>query len=284
MRFYTKDYYTLMMSLGSASLYEPVIDKDYTDEEIEELYQKALDRYVEEERASYDEPPELFYDEDGKPENLEDFALEMAEYESRPAFDEEEAVSDFEDIYKDNLENPDEDIPQWVRDTVDPRILAMYCMPEKTYRKLVEEDEANEERFDALDERADEALEEMRGVLPEEYEELMDNLDEMENTYVISFAAEGGEIELALEGWDEDGEEVTYKLRFDEIEIIENEGLEVHSSIDEDGDLDSDCEYLYSELYIEDGRPEVHLMFDNNGLKYLTFRCSEAYIYQERKE
>lgn len=284
MRFYTKDYYTLMMSLGSASLYEPVIDKDYTDEEIEELYQKALDRYVEEERASYDEPPEIFYDEDGKPENLEDFALEMAEYESRPAFDEEEAASDFEDIYKDNLENPDEDIPQWVRETVDPRILAMYCMPEKTYRKLVEEDEANEERFDALDQRADEALEEMREVLPEEYEELMDNLDEMENTYVISFAAEGDEIELALEGWDEEGEEVTYKLRFDEVEIIENEGIEVHSSIDEDGDLDSDCEYLYSELYIEDGRPEVHLMFDNNGLKYLTFRCSEAYTYQERKE
>ncbi|MBQ3369669.1 MAG: amidohydrolase family protein [Mogibacterium sp.] len=284
MRFYTKDYYTLMMSLGSASLYEPVIDKDYTDEEIEELYQKALDRYVEEERASYDEPPEIFYDEDGKPEDLEDFALEMAEYESRPAFDEEEAASDFEDIYKDNLENPDEDIPQWVRETVDPRILAMYCMPEKTYRKLVEEDEANEERFDALDERADEALEEMREVLPEEYEELMDNLDEMENTYVISFAAEGDEIELALEGWDEEGEEVTYKLRFDEVDIIENEGIEVHSSIDEDGDLDSDCEYLYSELYIEDGRPEVHLMFDNNGLKYLTFRCSEAYTYQERKE
>ena len=284
MRFYTKDYYTLMMSLGSASLYEPVIDKDYTDEEIEELYQKALDRYVEEERASYDEPPEIFYDEDGKPEDLEDFALEMAEYESRPAFDEEEAASDFEDIYKDNLENPDEDIPQWVRETVDPRILAMYCMPEKTYRKLVEEDEANEERFDALDERAEEALADMREVLPEEYEELMDNLDEMENTYVISFAAEGDEIELALEGWDEEGEEVTYKLRFDEVDIIENEGIEVHSSIDEDGDLDSDCEYLYSELYIEDGRPEVHLMFDNNGLKYLTFRCSEAYTYQERKE
>ena len=59
MRYYTKEYYTLMMSLGTADLYEPVIDKDYTDEEIEELYQKALDRYIEEERASYDEPPEL---------------------------------------------------------------------------------------------------------------------------------------------------------------------------------------------------------------------------------
>ena len=30
MRFYTKEYYTLMMSLGAADMYEPVIDKDYT--------------------------------------------------------------------------------------------------------------------------------------------------------------------------------------------------------------------------------------------------------------
>jgi hypothetical protein len=284
MRFYTKDYYTLMMSLGTATLYEPVIDKDYTDEEIEELFQKALDRNVEEERATYDEPPELFYDEDGNPENLEDFALEMAEYEDRPPFDEEESASNFEEVYNDNLEEPDEDLPQWVRETVDPRILAMYFMPEKAYRKLVEEDEANEEKFDELDERVDAAYEEMREVLPEDYEEVLDTLDELESSYVISFAAEGDEIEMKLEGWDEDGEELTYKLRFDEVEVIENEGVDVHSDLDEDGDLDSDCELLYSELYIEDGRPEVHMLFDNNGLKYLTFRCSEVYTYQERKE
>ena len=70
MRYYTKEYYTLMMALGVADMYEPVIDKEYSDEEIEELYQKALDNYVEELRASYDEPPEFDFDEAADPEYI----------------------------------------------------------------------------------------------------------------------------------------------------------------------------------------------------------------------
>ena len=102
MRFYTKEYYTLMMNLGMTDMYEPIIEKDYTDDEIEELYQKALDKYIEEERASYDEPPVLFVDEDGNAEDLEDFEAEVEEFENREPFDEKEAAEEFEDLYKDN--------------------------------------------------------------------------------------------------------------------------------------------------------------------------------------
>ena len=284
MRFYTKEYYTLMMNLGMTDMYEPIIEKDYTDDEIDELYQKALDKYIEEERASYDEPPVLFVDEDGNAEDLEDFEAEVEEFENREPFDEKEAAEEFEELYKDNLEEPDEDLPEWVKETVDPRILAMYFMPEKIYRKLAEEDKANEEKFEALDEKADEALEDMRGDLPEEYEELMDLLEELENAYVIEAAIGSGEIELKLEGWDDEGEEAVFKLRFDEAEVLENEGIEAHSEKDEDGDIESDCELLYSEIYVEDGRPEFHMFFDNNGLKYLTFRCAEAHVYRSAAE
>ncbi len=270
-----------MMALGAASMYEPVIDKDYSDEEIEGLYQKALDRYVEEERAAYDEPPELIFDEDGDPEeDLEMFRIETEEYENREPFDEEEAEAEFEEMYRDNLEEPDEDLPDWVRDAVDTRILAMYFMPEKIYRKLSEQDEANEERFDELDERADEALEYLMENLPEEYAELTCDLEELESATVVEVKTDGGEIGIILFGWDEDGEEMQYKLLFSDAEVIENEGVDVSSWVDEDGDTDSDCELLYSEVYLEDGRPEIHMMFDNNGLKYLTFRCSEAGIYE----
>ena len=284
MRFYTKEYYTLMMSLGVTEMYEPVIDKDYTDEEIEELYQKALDKYIEEERADYDAPPVLYLDEDGDPEDLEFFRIETEEYENREPFDEEETAEDFEEIYRDNLEDPDEDLPGWVRDEVDPRILAMYFMPEKIYRKLSEQDADNEERFEALDERADEALEDMLADLPEEYEELMETLEGLEDAYVLGIEMTGDEIELKLEGWDEEGEEAVYTLRFDEVEMIEDEGVTAHPGKDEDGDTESDCELVYSEMYIEDGRPEIHMMFDNDGLKYLTFRCTEAYAYMEVNE
>ena len=279
MRFYTKEYYTLMMSLGAAELYDPIIDKDYTNEEIEELYRKALDNYIEEERASYDEPPELSFDEDDDPEFIEMLKEELEEYENREPFDEEEARADFEEMYKDNLDEPDEDLPDWVRESVDPRILAMYFLPEKVYKRLTAEDEENEERFEALDEAADEALEDMRGALPDELEELMDTLEEQESSFVMSAAISDGEVELKLDGWDDEGDEAIILIRFDDAEVVENDGLDIHSGVDEDGDMESDCELLYSEIYIEDGRPEVHMMFDNNGLKYLTFRCTDAYIY-----
>ncbi len=284
MRYYTKEYYTLMMALGVADMYEPVIDKEYSDEEIEELYQKALDNYVEELRASYDEPPEFDFDEAADPEYVEMMREELEEYENREPFDEEEAAEGFRETYEDNLEEPDGDLPEWVRETVDKRILAMYFMPEKIYRKLAEEDEANEEKFEALDEKADEAREDMRENLPEEFDELMDTLEELESSYVVGAVTDDDEIELKIEGFDDEGEEVIYTLRFDEVEILENEGIDASPWTDEDGDTFSDCEFLFSEIYIEEGRPEIHMLFDNNGLKYLTFRCSEAYPYRAANE
>ena len=68
MRYHTKEYYTLMMAQGAADLYEPIIDKEYTDEDIEDLYQQAMDRYIEEEREDYDAPPVLILD-DGDPDS-----------------------------------------------------------------------------------------------------------------------------------------------------------------------------------------------------------------------
>ena len=58
-------------------------------------------------------------------------------------------------------------------------------------------------------------------------------------------------------------------------EILENEGVAAKAWLDEDGDQESDCEFIYGEVYEEGGRTEVHMLFDNNGLKYLTFRCTE---------
>ena len=321
MRYHTKEYYELLMSLDAAACYEPTIDKEvYTEEDIAELYQEAMDRYIEEERAEYDAPPEYIFDiddlEDFDPEDIaiavpgladdegDDllipvdpadreklkklcdriYALEVEEFEKREPFDEEEAKEEFEEMYRDNLEEPDEDLPDWVRESVDPRILAMYLMPEKIYRKLSAEDDANQERFDALDEAADEALDAQRESLPEEYQEFLDILEELEDSTVVSIGmkkgssgASAGRMEIELEGWDEEGNEVPRLLSFTKPEIIEDEGVEVRSWEDEDGDTDSDCELLYCELYKENDRPEIHMLFDNNGLKYLTLRCDKAH-------
>lgn len=294
MRYHTKEYYTLQMALGAADMYEPVIDKEvYTDEDIAEMYQQAEDGYIEEERADYDAPPEYMIEidddiDDTDPENFtivipeqsEDrdrmYALAVELYEKRPPFDEEEARADFEEMYSDNLDEPDEDLPDWVREAVDPRILAMYCMPEKIYRKLSAEDEVNEEKFDELDDAADEAFEKLRDSLPEQYVEFMDIFEDLEDIYVVRAGMVDGFLEIVTVDWNDDGDEEERLLRFGGVDIIEDEGLEVKAWEDEDGDTESDCEFLYGEIYKEEGRPEVHMMFDNKGLKYLTFRCDEA--------
>ena len=213
-----------------------------------------------------------------------DSGAEVEECEDREVLEEKEEGEGVEDLYKEKIQEPDEDLPDWVKETVDPRILAMYFMPEKIYRKLAEEDKANEEKFEALDEKADEAREDMRKEVPEDYEELMDILEELESCSVYSSSIDGDEIELQIEGWDDEGDPVIYTLRFDEVEVLENEGVKAESWIDEDGDRASDCEFLFAEMYFEGDRPEIHMMFENNGLKYLTFMLSDAYAYRAANE
>lgn len=316
MRYYTKEWYTLMSSLGAADMFEPVIDKAYSDEEIENLYQEMLEKYVQEEHDMYDEPPvmEMFEEDDPEeefdpedyligdfdgegneinlrnPESLEELKeyqrkelqMALAEYESREPFDEEEAREDFEEMYRDSLEEPDEDIPQWVLDSVDRRLIAMGVLPEKTYIRLVKEEAAREEQFDKLDEAADDALEQAYDDLPEEFREIADELDEVDGEYVAEVRMENGDLEIVFSAWDDEGDPIRITLDLSSAEILEDEGLEITAEVDEDGDLMSDCSLENHELYYEDGKAELHMLFDNeeHGLKYMTVRCVDIGIYQ----
>jgi hypothetical protein len=292
-------------------MFEPIIDKEYSDAEIEVLYQDMLDKHVAEEKELYDEPPFLDLDEwmndfpreefdpddyliadidengeefnHRKPESYDqmleflkrEYEHEWAEYENRDEFDEEEAAEEFEEEYRDNLEEPDEDIPKWVRDSVDKRLLAMYLLPESVYKKLKEEEEEKQIRFDELDELADRLEEEREESFPVEYEYISDYLDEVQLDYILDAAEKDGDYVIEFAGWDEEEETVRKWLVFEAAEMIENEEPVIHVETDEDGDIESDCELLDSELYYEDGRFEVHLLLDNEkyGLKYVTLKC-----------
>ena len=325
MRFYTKEWHTLMNSLGTVDMFRPVIDKEYSDEEIEELYQEFEDRYVEEERADYDAPPVFGLYEDEEEEEDEDefdpedyvvcdidedgneinmrhpadldelreftrrqMQYELEEYENREPFDEDEARGAFRESYEDFLEDPDEDIPQWVRDSVDVRLLAMGAMPEGVYRKLMKEEEAMQERFDELDEAADDAMEdiyeELSLKMPDEYPSLFEDLEALDGEYVISISMDGDELEMEFSGWDEEGDPVMRTASFEGVKIIEDEGAEIESEVDEDGDITSSCDLECHELYFEDGRFEVHFLLDDGDLKYLTFSCDEISITQRSVE
>lgn len=295
MRFYTKEWSSLMDSLGVVDMFRPVIDKEYTDEEIEDLFYESMERYVEEEREMYDEPPFIiadeFDDDDDDDDDEEggndgavliDFSSLVDEYENREPFDEDEAREEFRENYEDELEEPDEDIPAWIRESVDPRLIAMGVLPEGAYKRLMAEEEELQKRFDELDEAADEAYEKMCADLPDEYSGISDDLDEMEGEFLIGKEHKDDELILTFAGWDDEGDPVKRTATFESVKIIEDEGLEINAELDEDGEYTSDCDLDYHELYYENGRFEVHMLFDDGNKKYLTFSCDSITIEQSK--
>lgn len=309
MRYYTKEWERLLAQQGVSDMYEPVVDKEYSDEEINALYEDMMEKYIQEARAEHDEPPYFMeeladldpddfdpedyligrFDEDGNevdvrnPESFEELlqfqerereAL-MEEFENRPPFDEEEAREEFVEEYEDNLEEDDDELPEWVKESVDRRLLAMYLLPERAYKKLRAEDEKNEAEFAALDEAADEAMEKAWESIPDDHKPAVEELDERDGDYVTAVRSDDGDLIIDFVCWDDEDEQIKVEASFEAAEIIEDEGLSIESEKDEDGEIESNCELSAHEVYYEDDRLEVHMMFENeDDLKYLTLRCS----------
>ncbi|MBQ3292229.1 MAG: hypothetical protein IJH43_07625 [Mogibacterium sp.] len=333
MRYYNKEWYALMQFLGTTDMFEPVIDKEYTDEEMDALYREMREKYIQEEHDLYDEPPcldidewkEEFPEEDFDPDDyliadideegeeinyrnpetyedlvqfqIDEYEFQWKEFENRPPFNEEEAGEEFDENYNDSLEEPDEDIPAWILETVDPRLVALGLLPESAYKKLLAEEEEKQNRFDEMDEIADREyesmIEEIMEGIPEAVKELPDgtdyddavriceDLNEVDGDYVLEIRKENGDIAIVFSGWNEDGDELIRTGNFENVEILEDEGVVINAERDEDGDVISDCDFTAHEIYFSKDGYEVHLMFDNNGLKYLTFKCTYITFEQE---
>lgn len=262
MKYFTKEWHELSEFLGTAEMFEPIIDKEYTEEEFGYLYEDLRDKFIQEMRDEYENEPEMGI---------------------RLPFDEEEAGASFDEDYQDNLEEPDEDVPEWIRESVDPRFIALWVLPEKTYIKLMAEEKEKEERFDELDAAADDALDAMYDEAPEDMETLLDDFDDLDGDSVTDCRMTDGDLELVLAGWDDNGDDVNHVILFEDAVIIEDEHLDIQTEVDEDGDIISNCDLLYHEVYFEGDEIEVHMLFDNEPLKYLTLRCSYMTITEERK-
>ena len=177
-------------------------------------------------------------------------------------------------------EYSDEDIPEWVRESVDPRRIALGLLPQSVYDRLEAEDAENETKFEELDAEADRLLEENDELFPEEYEELADSLDDLVAEYITGAALVNGDYVMELVVWDDEGEQTKKKAVFKNAELIENEEPIINSGTDEDGDIETDCDLADCELYFKDGAFEVHMLLDNEdkGFKYVTLKCDEIII------
>ena len=283
MRVYTKEWHELSDYLVTVEDFEPVEDKEYTDAEIAELYQKRLEKYLDDQREMSREYPD------------DDFFVEKDEIEF------------FEEMYNDSLEDPDEDVPAWIRESVDPRLLALGVLPESVYSKLKEELTLKQKRFDELEELAERMYED--GMHEddehyEEYDEAEDVIGDIMGGYILDIRELDASVEIEYVTWDdgdddeddEDDDDVDFEdididdeedfedvqirriATFSGARVLEYEKPEIKAERDEDGDIESNCDLLDYELYYEADRLEVHMLLDNeeHGLKYLTLNCESV--------
>jgi hypothetical protein len=235
MRIYTKEWYNLMQGMGIDD-FKKIPDGNYTDSEIDALYQKALKKEIASERRCYNSEPfflpfdELLTEENFDPEDwirvideekgivkhsesakevreeLEaQYRQEMDAFENRPPFDPAETIQFFEAAYQTKLNYYKEAL--WLHDA-----------------SLL-------------------------------------SIKKSGKNYIMLVAKDGF--------WPDDATPYR-RVIFHKATVIEKEaGLRVQK-------LESDTTFLYKEIYRTDTGYEVHMMFwMPKGLAYLTIACED---------
>jgi len=309
MKFYTKEWYELMQRQHYTSGLKKIPDKVYTDEDIQAFYDKDLRAEVARDRRIHNTPPGQYAWEDellspdcftpdtflfANEETGELFRPETPEiarhyleqerqrarerFAARPPFDPTETVACFRDTYRAMLRYGISRFPKWVQESVDPRLLALNRIPESAYKQLRKEEQANRRAFDKINTKASAVLGQQK--IPEEIRARFDFHD----ACVLAIKKIRSDVELYLRkdgGWL--GDDTPYiKIIFKNASQFNREkGFSLRLKLDTDGDLRTNCTYLYNELYHDESGYEVHmLLWTPKALRYLTI-CSEDIQFED---
>ena len=247
MRYYTKEWYQLMQGLHYVSGMTVLPDKEYTEEEIRGFYDADLAEEIERDRRIYEEL------------NL--------------PFDPAETIQCFEECYQGVKKYCLNSYPEWAREFIDPRLVALNRITEGIYNRLKELEDANQAAFDAINAEAQAVLD--RQNIPEEIHSIF----RFHDAEVLTLKRRGRDAELYLSYGEElpDGKSPYMKVTFKNISFIEREkGLVFRKKVNGHGIWSSSITYLYDELYRTDNGYEVHmLLWSGSGLRYLTIGCGE---------
>ena len=304
MKFYTKEWYALMQRQNYTSGLKKIPDKVYTDEEIRAFYDKDLKAEIARDRRIHNTPPgpydwedallapdrftpdtflfeneetgELFHPETPEiaRQYLERERRQAQErFAARPPFDPTETIECFRDCYRGMLRYGFSRFPQWVRESVDRRLLALNRIPESAYKRLRKEEQANRRAFEKINAKAAAVLEQQD--IPEELRERFSFHD----ASVLTIKKVRSDVALYLRkdgGWP--GDATPYiKILFKNVHQLGREkGFSLRPKLDADGDLRTSCTYLYDELYHDESGYEVHmLLWTPKALRDLTICCKD---------
>ena len=253
MKYYTKEWYELMQNLFYTEGFRKIPDRAYSEAEIQAFYDKARKRFVAEERR---------------------YALEEQGKRKPLVFDAEEAASYFDSDYRLRLRYEEQGLPAWARGKADRRLLALGLMPESLYSKLQSQARENRRKFRAMEKRAEKALAPQRELIPSEIREALYCHDD----WILSLKKQGRDIVMLLckgESFDDDGTTPYEKILFRDAAFLEREkGLRIRPRLcAAQGIYESNCTYLYEELYKTAEGYEIHLLLEAGGLRYVTVRC-----------
>lgn len=308
MKYFTKEWYELAQRMHYTSGVTAIPDKIYSDKEIQAFYDSDLAEMIENDRRIYNTPPdyswadrlldpdnftpdsflfenvktrELFHPE--TPEIAKQYIeLERKQREeafaNRPPFDPAETIECFKECYREILRSMSYSAPRypvypdWVRETVDKRLLALYRMPESVFNRLQKEVDENTQAFDSIMNEAWAVLEAQN--IPEEIKSKF----HFHDSYVLALKKISRDVELYLNKFD--GTTPYIKIVFKNITKLEREkGLVLRPKKESNGELYSNCLYLYDELYKTKEGYELHLLLHATGtLRYLTICCEHIYF------
>lgn len=303
MKFYTKEWYELMQRLYPTSGLRKVPDKEYTDAEIQAFYQADLKAEIARDRRIHNTPPihgreleilgeeaftptmflfeneetgELFHPETVEiaKEYLEKIRQRMQEqFDNRPPFDPAATIACFRGSYRAMLRYGGAGYPQWLRDSVDQRLLALNRMPESALKRLKTEARANRRAFDKIEQAAEAVLS------AQDIPEGIRTRFRFHDASVLAISKVRSDVELYLRkdgGWRDDTTPYI-KIIFRNVKRFDREkGFALRTKIDKHGELSTGCTYLYNELYRDEDGYEIHMLFwTPKALRYLTICCED---------
>lgn len=298
MKYFTKDYYKYLDSLGSYDFtFDIIKDKAYSNQEIEDLVAKNRESYINDMEEDYKAPPvyeeweedALYLEdvlvgdilEDGEEDNLRhpksweefysykksQYEKDLADFKNRPTFDRVEAGRDFDLNFNMLLDRDMYELPDFVFDEVDIRILALNLMPKSTYKRIEKENK----KIEKLRENKEKEVRKLvkKNTNYTKYEILKSHLH-LYNILTEISKNEDGDYFFYLD----DKERALY---FKDLLFIENEIETCHEDL-----------YIYNyEIYdLEDGEEYHFILFDDHDgqYKYLTIRTSESGLVLDDEE
>lgn len=278
MKVFTKEYYDLVDQRFLSDDLEYIDDNKINESFIKRLIEENKLQFINEMIESFEKEgsnldllidmidwdnEELSIEE--KQEILKNFKEDFIEDNEPQVLEIDDLSKEYDESFTMQLEHMDELYPQFLIDKVDARLLVLNYVPKSLKVDIEAFDEHTERDIEVYEKKISKYLQsEVEAISPIITENLTHNLDEITGFEVLDTK---GILKIKRDDFPYSDKEFNDQVIFHDCVILENE-LEFN---------EEEFTYLLeTEIYLkENGHYEVHLLFEQEELHYLTLECSD---------